>query len=183
MKKLETFYPAFKLTFMVVLSVVTLSFVQRATEGPISEQARIRERQQIALLLPGAEIIENIDITDDAIIRYARVLSGSGEFLGYAVTSFDFGYGGAIEVMTAFESQKNIVGVSVLSHRETPGLGTGILTERFLSQFLAPVDNFTVVRGASNSPDEITALASATISTRAVVVAVNAAKNFMTGLD
>jgi electron transport complex, RnfABCDGE type, G subunit len=94
-----------------------------------------------------------------------------GEIVGYAVeASTSKGFSGAIVAMVGFDKEGAIVGTSVISHAETPGLGAKISdnTQPFIMQFQGknPADpNFKLaVKKDGGSVDAITA---STISSRA----------------
>lgn len=74
------------------------------------------------------------------------------------------GYGGPVSVLVLVDAKTgHIVGIDVLSHNETPGIGSEIEQAYFLDQFLGkgPEAAFTVF-------DDIDALTMATVSTEAV---------------
>jgi len=77
------------------------------------------------------------------------------------------GYGGQIVLLIAISTQTNtMVGMRVLEHQETPGLGSEITSSYFQEQFQNKplTDSFELNR-------DIQALSGATISSRAVIQA------------
>ncbi|MCP4395502.1 MAG: RnfABCDGE type electron transport complex subunit G [Alphaproteobacteria bacterium] len=81
-------------------------------------------------------------------------------------TYSDKGYGGLIWLMAGFMADGTIVDVSVLEQKETPGLGTKISDDAFISQFRGKnPETFSLkVRQDGGDVDAVTA---ATISSRA----------------
>ncbi|MBQ1414969.1 MAG: FMN-binding protein, partial [Lachnospiraceae bacterium] len=72
-----------------------------------------------------------------------------------------------------------LVGISVLKNNETVGLGQRASEESFTSQFSnKDVDRFTVTKRGASSDAEIEAISGATITSNAVVLAVNAGMYF-----
>lgn len=61
------------------------------------------------------------------------------------------GFGGSVELMIGVNSDKEITGIQVMNHGETPGVGTNALTEDYLGKFLGESggDNIDVYSGAS----------------------------------
>jgi len=87
--------------------------------------------------------------------------------VGFAIKSFtDKGFAGHIEIMAGFLPDGSINKVVVLSHKETPGLGTKMTEPNFSNQFLGknPTDYRLKVKKDGGQVDAITA---ATVSSRA----------------
>ncbi len=86
---------------------------------------------------------------------------------GYAVKTFsEKGFSGHIELMAGFNADGTINSITVLQHKETPGLGTKMAEPKFLDQFFGKdPESFTLkVKKDGGQVDAITA---ATISSRA----------------
>ena len=137
----------------------------------------------VAELLPGTartteEYIEGSGTGPSDIYKITIGYDSDNTLLGYVITASSPGYAGPVEIMAAFSPYGVLTGVQVLSQRETPGLGTAILNEDFLAQFSGRTEAMTVSRLPSGE-NEIAALASATISTSAVVNGINAALDYM----
>ncbi len=97
--------------------------------------------------------------------------NAAGERIGYVFTTSGTGYGGVIEVMTAIGLDGKITGVKILSHNETPGLGANADKPEWTAQFKGLSGELKVKKDDPNG--QIDAVTSATISSRAVVRAVN----------
>jgi len=103
-------------------------------------------------------------------------VGGDGEKAGYVVALSPEGYSGKIDMMVGISSAgETVTGMRVLRHTETPGLGAMAVRESFYGKFdgrsLTPL---TVVKSAPGE-NEIDAITSATITTRAITGAVNEA--------
>ena len=132
----------------------------------------------IAVVIPGfdnnpAESPETVEI-DGATYKVYKATKG-GEFIGAAVESSANGFGGALTVLVGFDKEGNIIDYSLLSHAETPGLGSkaadwfkkggkGDITGK------NPGEQPLVVNKDGGQIDAITA---STITTRAFLLAVN----------
>ena len=95
---------------------------------------------------------------------------------GYVITTTDGeGYGGDIQVTVGITADGTVSGVSFLSISETAGLGMKATEASFYEQYVGvQTDQFYVSKdGGEGEP--IDALSGATITTRAVTGAVNAA--------
>ena len=91
------------------------------------------------------------------------------------VTTSD-GYAGDIQLVVGIDMECNIKGISFLSISETVGLGMEAQNEEFLSQFYGKgFVEFEYSKSGAVDENEVDALSGATITTSAVVEAVNAA--------
>lgn len=164
-----------KLVLIACVAALLLAITYIPTQAQL-EQNRIAAQQAIlAELIPGAEDFDPVEgpvnAEGQAEILYYRALDGSGNIVGYAFFQRQTGYGGPIMVAGAVDpSFSNVLGMDILSHEETPGLGARITTPAFQNQFNgAPVQQLSL-RSAGGSIDAITG---ATVSSQAVVSALN----------
>lgn len=103
--------------------------------------------------------------------------TGSAGTVGYVFETESKGYGGTVKVMTGISEGGEVTGIVILSHSETPGLGANATNEKFGNQFkqAVPENGIEVVKNKAASEGEIEALTGATITSKAVTDAVNAA--------
>lgn len=96
-----------------------------------------------------------------------------GKLAGVAFESFGDGYGGKIGVMVGFDVQKDtLAGISVTTHKETPGLGSRTTEPAYTNQFKQHgIDKIAL----SSQGGDIDAVSGASISSGGTVVAVNKA--------
>lgn len=76
---------------------------------------------------------------------------------GYVFTSEAKGFGGPVVYMVGIDSDGNVVGITMFSHGETPGLGTKIGEMEYLEKFYGSVDPQTVdaVSGATRTTNSL----------------------------
>ena len=101
---------------------------------------------------------------------------------GYAIEVGPSGFSGTIDMVVGINSDGTVAGISVISNTETAGIGTNVCSDKpnkngvgVLSQFVgmsATADNPFTVNSGSNRVD---AISGATVSTKAITSAVNAA--------
>jgi electron transport complex protein RnfG len=100
------------------------------------------------------------------------VLREGEEISGYAIQARSLeGYGGLMEIMVGFNPDGLIQKTAVLSHRETPGLGSKVKEKPFASQFML-ADPRTQDLHITKDGGIIDAISGATISSRAYTQAV-----------
>lgn len=129
MKKLESSLKnmAIVLTSVSVVAGALLGTINELTKGPIAEANAKALSDAIALVVPGfdnnpAEAPETVELEGASYKVYKA--TKSGEFIGAAVESAANGFGGTLTVLVGFDKDGNIIDYSVLSHAETPGLGS-----------------------------------------------------------
>ena len=149
----------------VLLLALSAGLAPTAAENAAAEQARLFD----TLLPGGAPFTEEAYNGEDTAI--AAVHRGS---TGYIVTA---GYAGDITMLVAVDFDGAVVGAVVREMEETFGLGAEALSDAgFLSQLIWS-------RGELAVGDNVDALTGATVTSKAVVKAVNSASAFVTGAD
>jgi len=168
--------PSVTLIITAMFVVASVSVVHAFTYEPIQRQQRLVQERTMQQVLPGANnyIPLDIELTGDIIGLYRAELNG--EKFGYVVELAMPGYSDDIVMMVGICSvEEKVLGVRILRHLETPGLGALITRESFWRKFDdRPLLPITVVKGGAVE-NQIDAISSATISTVAVTRGVNQA--------
>ena len=143
--------------------------------GGIARSNEEAARTEImSYMLPGrpASFTEEPYDGEDESIR--RVFKAED---GYVLEVETAGYVGPITLWVGVTNEGTVSGVTVRDHGETFGLGRGAQTDAsFLLQFLGSA-------GEAAVGEDIDALTGATVTSKAVTRAVNAAAAFVTGAD
>ena len=96
---------------------------------------------------------------------------------GYVIATMTDGYAGELGMLIGVSNEGKVTGLQVREMRETAGLGMRALNDvDFLKQFLNTEGGLTV-------GENIDALTSATVTSKAVTRSVNSAVAFVTGAD
>lgn len=96
----------------------------------------------------------------------------NGKVIAYIVPSESKGYGGTIKLLVAVGPDTKVIKYTILDAKETPGLGDKASKSPFMDQFAGKASaNLKVTKDASNK-DDIQAISGATITSRAVTLAV-----------
>jgi electron transport complex protein RnfG len=128
------------------VSATALTFAYGATRDLIEEQERIAREQALREVLVDAAELEELDEDALACLDEAAeetpvdgVFIGkeeNGQVVGVGVLVAPRGYGGPVRMAVGLDRDGKVAGVRVISHSETPGLGSKIVTEEpFLAQF------------------------------------------------
>lgn len=80
-----------------------------------------------------------------------------------------------IDLLVGINKDGSVKGISVVSLGETPGLGTKVENESFLSQFTGKKGQLAVVKNAPSKEAEVQGVTGATYSSKGVTKAVNIA--------
>ena len=168
------------LTGVTVISVALLAWVNELTKEPIAAANAKTLSDAVKAVVPG---FDNDPIAEKKMqevngVEYAVYpATKGGEYIGAAVEASAMGFGGDLKVLVGFDAQGNIIDYSLLSHAETPGLGSkaadwfkkgnrGDITGK--NPGSAPLT-------VSKDGGEIDAITASTITSRAFLKAVNTA--------
>ena len=176
----DSIKPAVALVIITLFFSAALGFVYNITYDPIEAQKARNEAENVSALILGTEDTLGEDIADSGNSVTRKITCyADGEIIGYAIVAEPKGYSGAVSVMVGFNAEGELLGVQILRHTETPGLGSKATQPEFLAQYISGVDRFTVVKTANPAPGEIDAITSATITTNAVTEGVNDAIDYI----
>lgn len=189
---------------ITLIAGILLGFVYELTKEPIRIQQEKAVQEACAAVFPGEQNLEfrEIGLTVDPeasdptapdgngttglegaelplgveIGSVYETVDQSGQFLGYVVESTSTqGYGGNIVLYVGVTADGTVGGVSILDISETAGLGMEaprVLAPQFAGK---RVEQFSYTKTGSRADSEVDAISAATVTTKAVVNAVNGA--------
>ncbi len=184
---------------ITLIAGLVLGFVYELTKEPIRVQQELAIQRACQAVFANAESFEaqkyaptedmlaELDNMGVEIGTVFEAKDASGSSLGYVVeTTSSEGYGGDITLYAGINNEGMLNGISILSIAETPGLGMNaesVLVPQFEN---VKTTLFRYTKSGKNASDEIDAISGATITTKAVVNAVNGAihviqQDFMKG--
>ena len=192
-------FPALRLTIITLIAGLGLAGVFNMTKSTIEEQKIAKERASYLEVLPQAsELVPDEGLTaamealggkvygtdfGKAYIRDAIVgKDAAGETVGYVVSaSSGDGFDGSITLSLGVGTDGTIEGISFTELNETAGMGMRCADPEFKDQFAGKqVSRFILNKaGGSDTDEEIDSVSGASISSGAVVNAVNAALDFL----
>ena len=178
---------------ITLISGACLGGVYEITKGPI-EAAKLAEKEDaFRSVLADADSFKLDDYsaalekanTDASGLGFGNVVleecatgvDASGSPIGYVVTSTSKdGFGGSITVSIGITTEGEVKGIEFLSISETAGLGMNATQPEWKAQFTdKKVESFHVTKSGASADDEIDAVSGATITSNAVIGAVNIA--------
>jgi electron transport complex protein RnfG len=177
--------PAVSLVVICIVVSAALAFTNAITTDKIKERADLDAESAKAEVLSDADRFETVEGLDELvaqnpaldIIKEAYRGFKADTLQGYVFQVSSKGYGGDISVTVGIDKDGKITGVRIGENKETPGLGAKAAEPRFKSQLenIVPGGLLKVVKGEKTKPEEIEAISGATITSKAVVKAVQAA--------
>lgn len=168
----------------VILFLITgictglLGGIYQVTDPIIQENNAKTQVEAMKALLTQADDFVLVEGASEETMAAMYVAKSGNTQIGYVSKMLPVGYGGAIELLVAFDMEGVIGGIQILSHSETPGFGANAEKSAFSDQFKAQLAPLTVTKTAPNE-GEIQAITGATITSSAITEAVNHAASYI----
>lgn len=173
--------------------------VYQGTLASVTANKKLALERQVFKVLPNAKRVVEYFATASGIrpveghdvpaaaVRFYAVYGADDKLSGIAAEASSAGYADQVRVLYGYDAAKQaIIGIGVVSMRETPGIGDKILTdEAFLNNFKALDVHLsadmqalanavkTVKHGSKTHPWEIDAISGATVTSKAVGRGIN----------
>jgi len=181
------------LVIITLVAALLLAFVYEITKDPIAAQKAKKKTEAYAAVYPGLSdtvISEDLQAKAEAFVgdgmrvdEAVLAKDASGAVVGLLMTvTTPEGYGGDITLTCGVKVDGTLTGISFLTLAETAGLGMKAQEDEFRGQFEnKKTDSFALMKGgaaeiAGNEPVDV--ISNATITSKAVVKAVNGALEF-----
>ena len=159
------------LTLLAITAVVAVALagVNMITEPAIEALNAQKTQEAIELVLPGGG--EAIEFPETDLV--SKVYASDA---GYAVEVTPGGFDNTITMMVGVDTEGKVMGISIISHTETAGLGAVAAAgtpagEAFRAEFVGASGSVAVTKDGG----EVEAITGATITSRAICAGVNAA--------
>ncbi len=163
------------LTLLAITAVVAaaLAGVNSVTKPVIDQLTAEKTQKAIEAVLPGGGELMDPEQYSDSTGLVSKVYSSE---IGYAVEVTPGGFDNTITMMVGVDKSGNVLGIDIISHTETAGLGAVAAAatsagESFRGQFVGMSGSVSVTKDGG----EVEAITGATITSRAVCVGINAA--------
>ncbi|MBQ8309582.1 MAG: FMN-binding protein [Clostridia bacterium] len=159
-----------KLLLICAIIAGIVSFVYALTADIYAENIKQTKELSVGKIFTGK---------DETRLQYTEIGSSDGAtvsavyegdvLLGYCVEIKTAGFGGEIELMIGYKADHSIYGVDVVSHTETPGLGSKSADEKYLK------NNYSGKSGVLVAGTDVDMIAGASVTSGAVLDGVNRA--------
>jgi electron transport complex protein RnfG len=197
-KKSTILRDALALTIITIVCSFALAFVYEITKDPIKAQEEAKKNAGYQVVYSDAkelatdeELVElaaetdlstlNADYAGVTIDDVIQALDGSGNKIGYIVKSNTRGYASTISVAIGYSLDGVVQGIELLAINDTPGFGMELDNPEFKDRFSGvQTGHFELTKGSAADDNDIDVYSGSTVSTTAVVKAVNAGIGFLT---
>lgn len=173
-KKQSTFINMVYVLFLVAaIAGLALGAVYNVTKEPIALAKKAKIENAIKMVLPEFDEVKPAyqvmsfdgNKPKDSLTFYNAYKEGA--YVGTAVNTYTMkGFSGLIKLMIGFTPDGTISNISVLEHKETPGLGTKMVDAKFKDQF-ENKNPATFNVSVTKDGGQVDAITAATISSRA----------------
>jgi len=156
----------FGLVLMLVCLVASsiLSFTYKLTHPRILLEKEKEKKEALKRAFPQAD---NFQKGKDYYLAYEN-----RNLIGYILKTTGKGYASSIEILLGIDLKGTLQGVTILEHKETPGLGAKIVEIKYGERQPWFLKQFKGKRAKDLNLKEINTITGATISSRAVLEAV-----------
>jgi len=157
----DIFRLSLTLVVVAIISASLLTGVYSVTDPIIRERQEKDYFQALEEFFPAIDQFETREIEGD---RFDLVYDQAGEKLGVMATVGTQGYDGKISYNLAVDYDGEIIGIRIISHSETPGIGDVITTDNFQEQFIGKGFDDPIRDG-----EDVDSISGATLSTGAMI--------------
>ena len=164
----KIFKPIVVLVIICIVITDALAATNSVTAPIIDEATRVAQQKARTELLPEAEDFE--PVTGVEVENVSDIYASTND-VGVIITSSAKGYGGDVVVMTAFNPDGTIKQIKVTEQAETKGIGSKVVaTPSYWENYMGLDASDALVLN-----EDVDAVTSATISSTALINAVNSA--------
>lgn len=173
--------------FLLVVAGIAgfaIAYVNGITHPIIEQQMLENKLNSFKEVYAEAEKVEDesskyLNSSTDPVITGVNVVYKNDQTVGAIYLVEPSGYGGKIQVMAGFDiASKKITAIKVLSQTETPGFGAKSQEPSFTDRFKGKTAEkpLEIVKNEPVADNQVLAITSATITSKAVASGINAAR-------
>ena len=174
------------LTAICLVVSALLGGVNAITADKIAAINQANTEASLNAVSEGADEFTPIALTDTmtaaasaagAKLTEAYTVKAAGEAVGYAFKVVASGSQGNIEMIVGVDADNAVTGVSIVSNKETAGIGSKVMENNALPSGTGVLDQFIGMSGAGTLTvgKTVDAISGATVSSKGVTKGVNAA--------
>ncbi len=149
------------LAIVGIISASLLTAVYNVTEPIILDRREADYRAALENFFPGFDHFDTVNFDKGQL---DIIYDDKDELIGLMATVAALGYDGDINFNLAFDKEGLIIGVRIISHTETPGIGDVIERDSFKEQFIGKNHEDPLTSG-----EDVDIISGATVSTVAMI--------------
>lgn len=174
------------LTAICLVVSALLGGVNAITADKIAAINQANTEASLNAVSEGADEFTPMELTDTMLaaasaagakLTEAYTVKAAGEAVGYAFKVVASGSQGNIEMIVGVDADNAVTGVSIVSNKETAGIGSKVMENNALPSGTGVLDQFIGMSGAGTLTvgKTVDAISGATVSSKGVTKGVNAA--------
>lgn len=174
------------LTAICFVVAALLGGVNALTAEKIEAIGLANTEASLRAVAGGADEFRAVELTDamtaaasaqGAKLTEAYEVVSAGELIGHAFKIVASGSQGSIEMIVGVDGDEGVAGVSIVSNKETAGIGSKVMENNALPSGVGVLDQFVGMSGAGSLTvgKNVDAISGATVSSKGVTRGVNAA--------
>lgn len=156
-----------KLIIISACVALMLGVVNHFTSDKIETNSMAKFMNAVNIIFPDSDSVDKINITIVPPVETVYKVTQAGESIGYCMKVLPKGFNGEIELIVGTDLSGKILGVRIISHSETSGIGSRVNSESYLSGYKNKTGQLRLNSDISN-------VAGATVSSKAILSGVNA---------
>jgi len=149
------------LALVGIISAALLTAMHNVTDPIIVERREADYREALESFFPGFEEFESDELDEG---QFDLIYDQDGELMGIMATVIAMGYDGEIRFNLAVDETGEIIGVRVVAHTETPGIGDVIERDSFKEQFIGKSHEDPIT-----ASEDVDIISGSTVSTVAMI--------------
>lgn len=149
-------------------SALLLASINALTVDKIENNRMTEFMRAVEVIFPDSTEITEHEIKTESPVDVVYNVKNADITIGYCIKSVPKGFDGDIEIIIGTDLSGKILGVQIISHSETPGLGSRVAEESYLTGYIG-------MSGDIKFNQDIDAVAGATVTSKAVFTGINAA--------
>ena len=174
------------LTAICLVVAALLGGVNAITADKIAAINQANTEASLQAVATGADEFAPLELTDAMLtaasanggkLTEAYAVKAAGETIGSAFKVVASGSQGNIEMIVGVDADQAVTGVSIVSNKETSGIGSKVMDNNALPTGTGVLDQFVGMSGAGSLAvgKNVDAISGATVSSKGVTKGVNAA--------
>jgi len=168
----EFLRPAIVLVVICLVAAAVLAPVHDLTARVIEERQEAEFKEALSEFFPEVANYEQQEIEEGRMATL--VYDGSGDKLGVVAEAVAQGFGGPIIYNLYVDNEGTIVGLRIIEHLETPGLGSRITEPEYQDQVIGKNFDDPIALG-----EDVDALSGATITSRAITTSIRQTMDYI----
>lgn len=157
------------LAIVGIVSAAILTAFYNLTDPIITARQEEDYRNALEEFFPGFDSFDTENLDEG---QFDLIFDDDGELMGVMATAIAMGYDGEIRFNLAVSEEGEIIGVRVVSHTETPGIGDVIERDSFKEQFIGKSFEDPITAG-----QDVDIITGSTVSSAAMINAIRQTVN------